>query len=51
MIIDAIVNGKPLAHDGRWGLASLEVQLAILESGRTHQDVQLKHQVPTKKLN
>lgn len=47
---DAVINEKPLAHDGRWGLASLEVQLAILESGRTHQEIQLKHQVPAKRL-
>lgn len=42
---DAIVKDQRPPHDGRWGLASLEVQLAILESGRSRQEVQLLHQV------
>jgi phthalate 4,5-cis-dihydrodiol dehydrogenase len=41
----AIVTDSPPPHDGRWGLASLEVQLAILESGRTRREVELVHQV------
>ncbi len=41
----AIVTNTPPPHDGRWGLASLEVQLAILEAGRSHQEVPLAHQV------
>ena len=32
-------------HSGRSGLATLEVVLGILESARTHQDVELTHQV------
>ena len=44
---DAIVRGRPLAADGAWGLATLEVILAIEESGRTRQEVFLRHQVPT----
>lgn len=41
----AIVTDEAPPHDGRWGLASLEVQLAILESGRTRREVELRHQV------
>jgi len=38
---------RPLpAHDGRWGKATLEVCLAILESSREHRDVVLRHQMP-----
>jgi len=42
---DAIVRGRPLPADGAWGLATLEVILAIEESSRTRQEVLLKHQV------
>lgn len=35
---------KPL-HDGAWGMATLEVCLAMLESSRTGRDVPLHHQV------
>ncbi|MDP4593453.1 MAG: hypothetical protein NWT00_02665, partial [Beijerinckiaceae bacterium] len=31
-LYDSVVHGKPLWHDGRWGMATLEVCLAILES-------------------
>ncbi len=36
---------QPLHHDGRWGLATLECCLAILESGREHREIELKHQI------
>jgi phthalate 4,5-cis-dihydrodiol dehydrogenase len=45
-LYDAVVLGKPLWHDGRWGMATLEVCLAIMESARQRQDVRLQHQVP-----
>lgn len=44
---DAIVRGRPLPADGAWGLATLEVLLAIEESGRTRKEVLLEHQVAT----
>jgi len=44
---DAIVSDRPLPADGAWGMATLEVLLAIEESGRTHKEVFLKHQVST----
>jgi phthalate 4,5-cis-dihydrodiol dehydrogenase len=44
---DAIVRGRPLPADGAWGMATLEVLLAIEESSRTRRDVPLGHQVPT----
>jgi phthalate 4,5-cis-dihydrodiol dehydrogenase len=44
---DAIVRGRPLPADGAWGVATLEVLLAIEESGRTRKEVFLRHQVPT----
>ena len=42
---DAIA-GKPVFRDGRWGMATLEVVLAILESGRERREITLQHQVP-----
>ena len=42
---EAVVGGHPPPHDGRWGLATLELQLAILESGRSRREVELTHQV------
>jgi len=41
----AVVHGKPPRHDGRWGLATLEVCLAMLQSAREGREVALQHQV------
>ena len=41
----AIVEGKPPLHDGPWGMATLEVCLAMLQSAREGRDVALRHQV------
>jgi phthalate 4,5-cis-dihydrodiol dehydrogenase len=40
----AVVDGHAPLQDGRWGMASLEVALGIVESAQTHRDVELKHQ-------
>jgi phthalate 4,5-cis-dihydrodiol dehydrogenase len=37
-------RAKPV-HDGRWGLANLEVCLAAIESSRTGKEIELQHQV------
>jgi phthalate 4,5-cis-dihydrodiol dehydrogenase len=42
---DAIA-GRPVFRDGRWGMATMEVVLAILQSGRERREIQLQHQVP-----
>lgn len=44
-LIDAVRHGKPMLHDGRWGLATAEVQWAILESARRREEIILTHQV------
>jgi phthalate 4,5-cis-dihydrodiol dehydrogenase len=42
----AVIAGKaPPLHDGRWGLANLEICLAAIESSSTGKLVELKHQV------
>ena len=40
-----VVLGKPLFHDGRWGMATLEVCLAIMQSARERREIMLTHQV------
>lgn len=45
-LYEAVVNGEPLYRDGQWGMATLEVTDAILESARLQREITLKHQVP-----
>jgi phthalate 4,5-cis-dihydrodiol dehydrogenase len=41
---EAIVHGRSLFHDGRWGEATLEVCLGILKSAETRREVFMSHQ-------
>ena len=43
----AVMEDRPVFHDGRWGAATLEVVLAIMESARERRELYLKHQLPT----
>jgi phthalate 4,5-cis-dihydrodiol dehydrogenase len=43
----AVTEGKPISHDGRWGMATLEVCVAIMQSGRERREITLTHQCPT----
>jgi phthalate 4,5-cis-dihydrodiol dehydrogenase len=45
-LYQAIDNNRPVFHDGRWGEATLEVCLAILESARQRREIFLTHQTP-----
>ena len=40
-----IVLGEPIFHDGAWGMATLEVQLALMDSARERREVSLSHQI------
>ena len=44
-LYNAVKLGRPVYHSGEWGMATLEVAMAINESARTHKDVTLTHQV------
>jgi phthalate 4,5-cis-dihydrodiol dehydrogenase len=44
-LYQAIVNNRPVFHDGRWGEATLEVCLAMLQSAEERREVFLEHQV------
>ena len=41
---EALFDNKPIRHDGRWALATLEVGSAIAESGRDRREIFLRHQ-------
>jgi len=45
-LYNSVVGGQPVWHDGRWGMATLEVCLAIMQSARERREVMLQHQVP-----
>jgi hypothetical protein len=46
-LYNAVVNHRRVFHDGRWGEATLEVCLAILESAEKRKEIFLSHQVPS----
>lgn len=39
-----LTEGKPVVHDGRWGLATLEVCTALLRSAAERREIELTHQ-------
>lgn len=45
-LIDAIDHNHEPVHNGRWGKATMEASLAVLESARFGREVMLQHQVP-----
>ena len=44
----AVVHDRPPTHDGRWGRATMEVCLGLLQSARERREVFLSHQVPAR---
>ncbi len=44
-LYDAIVDGAPVVHSGAWGLATMEVCLAMLASHAEGREVSLNHQI------
>jgi phthalate 4,5-cis-dihydrodiol dehydrogenase len=45
-LYDAITEQHEPLRNGRWGKATMEVSLAILQSAKTRQEIILHHQVP-----
>ena len=43
---EAVLNGKPVYHSGRWGMATAEAIFAMVESSETGKAVELTHQIP-----
>ena len=46
-LYNAVVHHHPVFHDGRWGEATLEVCLAMIESAKERKEIFLSHQVPS----
>ena len=46
-LYNAVIHDRPVFHDGRWGAATLEVCLAMLESAQQRKEIMLSHQVPS----
>ncbi len=42
----ALREGGKIRHDGRWGMATLELIKAIMDSGRDRKEIRLTHQCP-----
>jgi len=45
--LKAVIADRPVPHDGRWGKATLEVCLAIMQSSRERREIHVSHQVPS----
>ena len=45
-LYEAVVLGKPVYHTGEWGMATLEVCLALIQSAQERREIRLSHQVP-----
>ncbi len=45
-LISAIDEDRPTFPDARWGMATVEVLMAIMQSSREHREIPLQHQVP-----
>jgi phthalate 4,5-cis-dihydrodiol dehydrogenase len=45
-LIEAVRHNRPMLHDARWGMATAEVQWAILESAKQRREIILSHQAP-----
>jgi len=46
-VYQAVINGRRPSNDGHWGKATLEVLLALFQSGKERREIQMSHQVPT----
>ena len=44
-LYNAVVKGERAIHNGEWGMANLEVCMAVLESARERKEIFLSHQV------
>jgi hypothetical protein len=44
-LYNAVVLDQPIRHTGPWGMATLEVCLAIMQSARERKEIMLSHQV------
>jgi hypothetical protein len=45
-LYNAVVLDRPIRHTGPWGMATLEVCLAVMQSAQERREILLSHQVP-----
>ena len=45
-LYDAVALNRPIFHSGAWGMATLEVCLAIVQSAEQNREIILSHQIP-----
>ena len=45
-LYECLVHDRPIVHDGRWGMATMEVGEAIMKSAAERREIMLTHQVP-----
>jgi phthalate 4,5-cis-dihydrodiol dehydrogenase len=50
-LYSAVVEGRPVVHDGDWAKATMEVCLAMLRSARQQREIELRYQVATRDLS
>jgi phthalate 4,5-cis-dihydrodiol dehydrogenase len=48
-LCDAIFNDRTTLHSGEWGMATMEVCLAMLQSSREGREIFLDHQIGTER--
>ena len=46
-LYDAVALDGPIFHSGAWGMATLEVCLALVRSAEEDREINLSHQIPT----
>ena len=44
-LCNAVFHGIAAPHNGQWGMATMEVCLAIIQSARAGRDIMLRHQM------
>ncbi len=50
-LYNAVLHGRKPFHSGRSGVATLEVVLGIMESGRSHREVELTRQIESEEVH
>ena len=49
-LYNCVVHDRPVRHGGAWGMATLEVCLAIMQSSNERREIMLRHQIPAPPL-
>lgn len=47
-LYESFISGNPPLQDGRWGKATMEVAIAVLNSAKEECEITLQHQIPVR---